>query len=82
MEKCLSCGKENKNLKTIRSRGYLWHVDCAKVFSYSDGSLYVDFPSDGKIVPSTIMSAPNKAYTRQGAAVALSSNNLGVAPCG
>jgi len=65
MEKCLSCGKENKNLETIQSRGYLWHVPCAKVFSYDDGTLYVDFPSDGKIEPSTIMSAPNKAFTRR-----------------
>lgn len=62
MQKCLSCGKENKNLKTIQSRGYLWHVPCAKVFSHSDGTLYVDFPSDGKIAPSTIMRAPNIAH--------------------
>lgn len=61
--RCLSCGKAS-GLEVIRSRGYLWHVPCAKVLSYADGTLYVDFPSDGKIAPSTICSADGHSWDR------------------
>ncbi len=38
------------------SRGYIWHRGCAKIFKYvpSDEE-YVDFPSEGKFFPTTLI---------------------------
>lgn len=51
------CDKCNDNIvpvdgvTAIRSRGYWW---CAKHCSLTDGGV-VDFPSNGKLVPDTIL---------------------------
>ena len=51
---CESCGPVEGPLHEtfIYARGYWWHRKCAAVRMYLDGKEYVDFPSDGKLLPS------------------------------
>ena len=55
---CTTCGREFRTLtpELITARGCVWHRPCANVDAYSDGEEYVDFPSDGMLAPSTIIS--------------------------
>lgn len=57
--KCTICGidLDMVDLKDrFYSRGYIWHRGCAKIFKYvpSDEE-YVDFPSEGKFFPTTLI---------------------------
>lgn len=53
---CSICGKAAETAELIFSRGYLWHRPCAKVYRYFDTDKeYVDFPSDGKMIPASIL---------------------------
>ncbi len=51
--RCESCGKRAKapGPSAIASRGYWWHRPCAKMWDADT----VDFPSDGKLCPRTIL---------------------------
>lgn len=50
---CAKCSRDVKEMspdELIYDRGYWWHKPCAKVFNR-----VVYFPSDGKIIPRTIL---------------------------
>ncbi len=51
--RCESCGKRVKapGPSAIASRGYWWHRPCTKMWDAET----VDFPSDGKLRPRTIL---------------------------
>jgi hypothetical protein len=53
---CTRCHATPPAAEMLFSRGAWWHRKCARVFSYVDGAEYVDFPSDGKIMQSTLIS--------------------------
>ena len=49
---CDKCGAENPPaMEVIVEHGYGWHRPCVRWFGGG-----VDFPSDGQLIPSTIMS--------------------------
>jgi hypothetical protein len=51
--RCETCGKRAKapGQSAIQSRGYWWHRPCAKMCDADT----VDFPSEGKLCPRTIL---------------------------
>lgn len=56
--KCSSCGvgMVTTSLElVVEARGYKWHWPCANVYTGDDNRAYVDFPSDGKFIPDTVM---------------------------
>jgi hypothetical protein len=55
--RCTLCGHEvtPKHGETaLFSRGYWWCIKHARIGQH-EGQMYVDFPSDGKLIPETIM---------------------------
>lgn len=53
---CDKC-KQEKNMNdsdVVYSRGHYWHLPCTRVLTYK-GRQIVNFPSDGKLIPKTIM---------------------------
>jgi hypothetical protein len=52
--KCDVCGKLPVSDEVIFSRGYLWHRPCCHLIVIGADEL-VDFPSDGKLIPETII---------------------------
>jgi hypothetical protein len=54
---CSTCLKEIipvEGVTCITQREYKWHIGCASIY-YIDGKPVVDFPSDGKLMPKTII---------------------------
>ena len=41
-------------VSAIWDRGYWWHASCCS-FVFVDGKPYVDFPSNGLLIPNTII---------------------------
>jgi hypothetical protein len=55
---CTLCGHEvtpKHGHTALWSRGYWWCKKHAKTYLSTDGQVEADFPSDGKLIPSTIM---------------------------
>lgn len=56
--KCETCGATVttpvEGINVISSRDYLWHAVCADVI-WINGKAVVDFPSNGKLIPDTIL---------------------------
>lgn len=55
---CETCEKPQISIPPedlLSQRGYLWHRPCARIIKFSDGKEFIDFPSDGKLTPTTIM---------------------------
>ncbi len=51
---CDKC-KSNEVTHAIYSRGYWWCIKHANIHTYSNGKTYVNFPSNGKLMPKSIM---------------------------
>ena len=43
----------------VYQRGYWWHAPCVTVDRWEDGAPVVAFPSEGKLMPETIMEVPD-----------------------
>ena len=52
--KCDVCGQLPASDEVIFSRGYFWHRPCCRLIVV-DGDELVNFPSDGKLIPETII---------------------------
>jgi hypothetical protein len=57
--KCAVCGRMPFSEEIIYSRGYAWHRSCCKILVI-EGEEVVDFPSDGKLIPETIITQEEK----------------------
>jgi hypothetical protein len=55
---CSHCGEQVipiDGVSAIWDRGYWWHTSCCSFF-YNNGQPFVSFPSEGQLIPRTIMS--------------------------
>ncbi len=58
--KCETCKQEPDG--PIESWGHLWCPHCAQITIGKDGDVSVNFPSVGKLIPSTILTSDTKQH--------------------
>jgi len=54
---CDHCGEQVlavSGVSAIWDRGFWWHTSCCRFF-FDKGEAFVSFPSDGKLIPRTIV---------------------------